>query len=229
MKGKTSQYLKYAIGEIILVMIGILLALQVNNWNENRKLKQTLNNALNNISNNLEADTTAAGTIVTYYEATLKNSSKIIKGEITKDNYKECYECLNLVTIYKPFNIQVNGFEQLNQLNDGKNSQKDSLIIKLNTFYSQYQPVIDKNNERMEDIVMSNFRDFEKQDWFIDMAQGNLTEDLISYFTESEDYKRRVASHAMLAVGNHMGIAKQYKEDAIELLELINKRMENEN
>jgi hypothetical protein len=35
--GKTSKYLKYAIGEIILVMIGILLALQVNNWNEERK------------------------------------------------------------------------------------------------------------------------------------------------------------------------------------------------
>jgi len=36
---KTGKYLKYAIGEIILVMIGILLALQVNNWNEQRKDK----------------------------------------------------------------------------------------------------------------------------------------------------------------------------------------------
>jgi len=30
---RTANYLKYAIGEIILVMIGILLALQINNWN----------------------------------------------------------------------------------------------------------------------------------------------------------------------------------------------------
>ncbi|MBT8265790.1 MAG: hypothetical protein KJP20_04535, partial [Bacteroidia bacterium] len=36
-EGKTGKYLKYAVGEIALVMIGILLALQVNNWNENRK------------------------------------------------------------------------------------------------------------------------------------------------------------------------------------------------
>ena len=36
MENKTSKYFKYAIGEIILVMIGILLALQVNNWNNNR-------------------------------------------------------------------------------------------------------------------------------------------------------------------------------------------------
>ena len=35
-KNKTGKYLKYAIGEIVLVMIGILLALQVNNWNINR-------------------------------------------------------------------------------------------------------------------------------------------------------------------------------------------------
>ena len=39
-EGKTGKYLKYAIGEIVLVMIGILLALQVNNWNENRKSEE---------------------------------------------------------------------------------------------------------------------------------------------------------------------------------------------
>ncbi len=36
-ENKTIKYLKYAIGEIILVVIGILIALQVNNWNEQRK------------------------------------------------------------------------------------------------------------------------------------------------------------------------------------------------
>lgn len=35
-EGKTAKYFKYAIGEIVLVMIGILLALQVNNWNIER-------------------------------------------------------------------------------------------------------------------------------------------------------------------------------------------------
>ena len=36
-ENKTSRYLKYAIGEIVLVVIGILIALQINNWNEERK------------------------------------------------------------------------------------------------------------------------------------------------------------------------------------------------
>lgn len=36
-KNKTGKYFKYAIGEIVLVVIGILIALQINNWNENRK------------------------------------------------------------------------------------------------------------------------------------------------------------------------------------------------
>lgn len=38
-QNKTTRYFKYAIGEIILVVIGILIALQINNWNENRKDK----------------------------------------------------------------------------------------------------------------------------------------------------------------------------------------------
>lgn len=36
--GKTGKYFKYAIGEVVLVVIGILIALSINNWNENRKL-----------------------------------------------------------------------------------------------------------------------------------------------------------------------------------------------
>lgn len=36
MENKTSKHFKYAIGEIVLVVIGILIALQINNWNSNR-------------------------------------------------------------------------------------------------------------------------------------------------------------------------------------------------
>jgi hypothetical protein len=36
-KGKTARYITYAIGEIFLVVVGILIALYINNWNEDRK------------------------------------------------------------------------------------------------------------------------------------------------------------------------------------------------
>ena len=42
MENKTGKYFKYALGEIILVVIGILIALQINNWNEDRKEMGTL-------------------------------------------------------------------------------------------------------------------------------------------------------------------------------------------
>ena len=39
-QNKTGKYFKYAIGEILLVVIGILIALSINNWNENQQHKK---------------------------------------------------------------------------------------------------------------------------------------------------------------------------------------------
>jgi hypothetical protein len=47
MENKTSRYFKYAIGEILLVVIGILIALQANNWNEQRKVQEAIQNTEN--------------------------------------------------------------------------------------------------------------------------------------------------------------------------------------
>lgn len=53
---QTGKYLKYAIGEIILVVIGILIALQINNWNEDRKTKAKTLNYLVNLKEALNDD-----------------------------------------------------------------------------------------------------------------------------------------------------------------------------
>lgn len=51
------NYLKYAIGEILLVVIGILIALQINNWNEDQKTKAQIKNSLKALKNDLAQDT----------------------------------------------------------------------------------------------------------------------------------------------------------------------------
>ena len=54
MENKTSKYFKYAIGEIILVVIGILIALQINNWNEGKKAKEKEHQVLTEIISDLD-------------------------------------------------------------------------------------------------------------------------------------------------------------------------------
>lgn len=55
-EGNFSQYLIYDIGEIVLVVIGILIALQINNWNTDHQDAETLKGYLNNIAENIKAD-----------------------------------------------------------------------------------------------------------------------------------------------------------------------------
>ena len=75
MKNKTGKYLKYAFGEIILVVIGILIALQINNWSESRKNRQLsqdfhyrLAEELYSISDRFYSDEERAKQLVSYIQ-----------------------------------------------------------------------------------------------------------------------------------------------------------------
>src|SRR6056300_1755617 len=67
-----NKYLLYAIGEIILVVIGILIALQINNWNENRKEKAQVQTYYNQLLEELELDINA----ITFSIKRLENDRK---------------------------------------------------------------------------------------------------------------------------------------------------------
>ena len=54
--GKTGKYFKYAIGEIVLVVIGILIALQINNWNENNITKKKTLTYLSTLNTEIESN-----------------------------------------------------------------------------------------------------------------------------------------------------------------------------
>ena len=55
--GRTTKYFKYAIGEIVLVVIGILIALSINTWNEKRINQGRLKNYITEITKDLKNDT----------------------------------------------------------------------------------------------------------------------------------------------------------------------------
>jgi hypothetical protein len=69
----TGKYLKYALGEILLVMIGILLALQVNNWNTRRIDKQVEKKVLLGLKESLQSD------LENTIESNLKSSKTLME------------------------------------------------------------------------------------------------------------------------------------------------------
>ena len=85
-KNKTGKYLKYAIGEIILVVIGILIALQINTWNETKKNRAYELTMLQEVKYALEVDSKVLEDILPYIQATMGSIKKlsVIKNDPTQ-------------------------------------------------------------------------------------------------------------------------------------------------
>jgi hypothetical protein len=87
--GKISRYLFYAVGEILLVVIGILIALQINNWNEWRKEKQMEKRLLIELRENLKSDLEFCRSEIDAQTARIKNIEKLIKHLEAKLPYSD--------------------------------------------------------------------------------------------------------------------------------------------
>ena len=77
MENKSGKYFKYAIGEIVLVVIGILIALQINNWNENRKAKVKERVLYSRMIMDLKTDENRINTHIDYYSKDLEFLNKV--------------------------------------------------------------------------------------------------------------------------------------------------------
>ena len=80
-ENKFSKYLLYAIGEIVLVVIGILIALQINNWNEGRKDRVREKEILNDLKLTLVKNHTILNERTAYFDRG-QRTSEIVKNLI---------------------------------------------------------------------------------------------------------------------------------------------------
>jgi hypothetical protein len=81
---RTGRYLKYAIGEIILVMVGILLALQINNWNEGKKIAQLKQKLYVELRASIMTDTVSYNNSIKHYKSAYSNA-ELLKAKIASD------------------------------------------------------------------------------------------------------------------------------------------------
>ena len=119
-KNRFSKYLVYAIGEILLVMIGILLALQVNNWNQSRLDNKEESNYLNRMSEDIKGDIQYLG--VEIENAKLEIDSLGIFLNRMHENQKSHLEFIKLLNLanWNPRNIIIQDETFMEMTNSGK-------------------------------------------------------------------------------------------------------------
>ncbi|GAA4279985.1 DUF6090 family protein [Gaetbulibacter aestuarii] len=134
-QGKVVNYVKYAIGEIALVVIGILIALQVNNWNENKKNVIQAKKHLETVKLNLEDDMQQAKRLLSETQTTIDYSNDFL------DQFKTLKPVDNNVQMYLIYlmferNLEINesGINALLNSN-GMSFIDDSLQAKLLNYY----------------------------------------------------------------------------------------------
>lgn len=184
-QSRTKKYLLYAIGEIILVVIGILIALQINNWNENRKSLISEKVTLNKFLQDLEADSTffqfndnrlkdINELHKDLYKIGLKDAKDITLNEpnyirrqllynpIARENNPDIASKLNGKRIRE--NVQ-NYYRQMNDT-ESSNAEFDAVVLKIRDFlrkkkihnlsaWFESEMSLGENSETAPDVVLS--------------------------------------------------------------------------
>ena len=119
-KNKTGKYLKYAIGEIVLVVIGILIALQINNWNENQKLEKKTQDYYVQLLDDLNNDIVSAQNTINEFSNHQKEYNKYTssydKEGLTPIKAYEQISKLDLIST--PLTFNTNTIESLQNSGD---------------------------------------------------------------------------------------------------------------
>ena len=156
MENKTSKYFKYAIGEILLVVLGILIALQINNWNEaqktNRWEKRFLTDLRNELNTNFEQLTNVYNMQITKGNAAKKVLELLeIAAEENKSFIDSAYALSQKgnATFFPTTGVYDSG------MSAGKieNIKNDNLKYAIMNLYNRYYNRLVYNGEVLDGVV----------------------------------------------------------------------------
>ena len=158
MENKTGKYLKYAIGEMILVVLGILIALQINNWNEARKSKSTEVYVLTEILSNLNEDAVILKDIIAQRQKAKLSVAAMLKylptADINKDRLEK--DVVNFLTFERYFPI-INAYEVLKA--KGLQLSNNVLTTKISRYYDYDQKKMNRSIIDVENTILGILED----------------------------------------------------------------------
>lgn len=184
-ENKTAKYLKYAVGEIVLVVIGILIALSINNWNENRKLDIEVIKSLKEIKRNLIADSIPVFYVLKTQKEDLKMQKELITQlEAKKPLDSSFNEHFGRVMIMRRILMVDNGYNSLKNL--GMEQLKDNDFEKLIVRYYEIllnnlnSATLDDETEFLTDwrpYLINHFKDWKFGEYGIPNDYQNTSRD----------------------------------------------------
>jgi hypothetical protein len=110
---KLKKYTFYAIGEIFLVMVGILLALQVNNWNQNRLERKQEVKLLHQIKADLESNSDEIESMLNKMEISKASADSLLEGFRTKEEIRGVALHTSLLHRRFFFTMATSGYSQM--------------------------------------------------------------------------------------------------------------------
>jgi hypothetical protein len=158
------KYIRYAIGEVILVVIGILIALQVNNLNEERKFKIEQKTFLDGLKNELELDTINFRVRIDMYEkriALIQEARILMLKKKLDDTQKKVFRDA-VLKMYRltPINKNINRHD--NKISDGiiQNDELKNIILDYLSKSKFYQDLQSALNNKLKDIYTSKVSNY---------------------------------------------------------------------
>jgi uncharacterized membrane protein YgaE (UPF0421/DUF939 family) len=231
-KNKIGKYLKYAIGEIVLVVIGILIALSINNWNENQKQKKQLDAIYTTVEQNLKTDLKNIKLPIEFFENLDSTLTKILTttysksflDSINETNYLECKPCKSNINMYEPYRIQDNGFELLKKYEDSESINGNEFSQDIIQFYTTKGNALTTFRDLLIKEAYSNLKYYEQFPWYSDYSINKYNSEAIAYFLNDQNYKNKAANFKIFIGRNYLKNLKDYEASADEFISKIEKR-----